>query len=326
MTLARKTVTLALQGGGAHGAFTWGVLDRLLEEEKIGIEGISGTSAGAINAALLADGLEKGGVAGAREALERFWQAMSRYGSLNPYRWGGGGPFAWWLDLLGQALSPYQFNPFDINPLRDALESGIDFERVRCCRRMKLYVSATNVLTNRLRIFTPAELSIDVLLASACLPHLYKAVEIEGAYYWDGGYMGNPVLEPLVEQCEARDIVIVQVNPTLRLDVPRSAEDIVDRVNEISFNSSLMREIRGIASVTRLIEAGVIKDPRYERIFFHRIAGEDVMTGLSARSKLDTSWPFLVRLKGLGRACAERWLAESFEQVGNRSTLDLTAW
>ena len=326
MTPARKTVTLALQGGGAHGAFTWGVLDRLLEEESIRIEGISGTSAGAINAAVLADGFEKGGAAGAREALERFWQAMGRYGSLNPYRWGGGGPFAWWLDFLGQALSPYQLNPLDVNPLRDVLASTIDFECVRHCRRMKLYVSATNVLTNRLRVFTPPELSLEVLLASACLPHLYKAVEVDGAYYWDGGYMANPVLEPLIDHCEASDVVIVQVNPALRRELPRTAEDILDRVNEISFNSSLMREMRAIASVTRLVEAGTIRDPRYERIFFHRIADEEAMAGLGAKSKLDTSWPFLARLKGLGRACAGRWLAESFEHLGSKSTLDMAGW
>lgn len=323
----RKTITLALQGGGAHGAFTWGVLDRLLEEDEIAIEGISGTSAGAINAAVLADGFEKGGAAGARQALQRFWEAISRYGSLSPYQWGGGGgPFAWWLDFLRQMLSPYQLNPFNINPLRDVLASTIDFECVRGCKHIKLYISATNVLTNRLRIFTPAELSIDVLMASACLPHLYQAVEIDGEHYWDGGYMGNPVLEPLVRHCEGNDIVIVQINPTRRQEVPRSAEDIMNRVNEISFNSSLIREIRAIASVTRLIEAGLIEDPRYERIFFHLIAAEEVMAGLGARSKFDTSWPFLTRLKETGRARAERWLAENFEQLGRKSTLDLTTW
>ncbi len=235
------------------------------------------------------------------------------------------GPFGWWLDLLWQVLSPYQLNPFNINPLRDVLASTIDFECVRRCQRVKLYVCATNVLTNRLRIFTPPELSIDVLLASACLPQLYKAVEIDGGYSWDGGYMGNPVLEPLVDHCEANDIVIVQINPTLRREVPRSAEDIMNRVNEISFNSSLMREIRGIAKVTRLVEAGKIKDPRYERIFFHLVAAEEVMAGLGTKSKFDTSWPFLTRLKALGRARAERWLAETFEQLGEKSTLDLTA-
>lgn len=325
---ATKTITLALQGGGAHGAFTWGVLDRLLEDERIVIEAISGTSAGAMNAAVLADGFEKAGAAGARQALENFWQSMSRYGALSPYAGGAPTPFLWWFSLLTQVLSPYQLNPLNIVPLREVLANTIDFACVRRCRRIKLFVSATNVQTNRLRVFTTPELCVDVLLASACLPHLYHAVEIGGAYYWDGGFMGNPVLEPLVSQCRSCDIVIVQVNPTTRADVPRTADDIADRVNEISFNASLMREIRAIAGVMLLVDAGVleIKDPRYRCIHFHQIAAEDLMRGLGRFSKFNTAWSFLTHLREMGREQTDHWLAENFQHLGSRSTLDLQAW
>ncbi|HUZ73774.1 MAG TPA: patatin-like phospholipase family protein [Stellaceae bacterium] len=329
-----KTIALALQGGGAHGAFTWGVLDRLLEDERLVIDAISGTSAGAMNAAVLADGFEKGGAMAAREALARFWGAMGTAGGFSLWRSGpfdlfgpDWSPFALWFDWLGQMFSPYQLNPFNINPLRDVLRNTIDFNCVRRCRKIRLYVSATNLRTNRLRIFTAKELSVDVLLASACLPQIYPAVEIDGEYYWDGGYMGNPVLEPLIDECpDIADILVVQINPTRRDDVPRTAQDIADRVNQISFNASLMREIGAIANITRLIEAGVVKDPRYKCVYFHRVAAEDVMKGLSVRSKLDTNPRFLNQLRELGRARAGRWLEEHFADLGTRSTLDLSAW
>lgn len=329
----RKTIALALQGGGAHGAFTWGILDRLLEDERLVIDAVSGTSAGAMNAAVLADGFEKGGPQGAREALARFWEAMGIAGAFNPYRsgpfnpFGPNSPFALWLDWLGQILSPYQLNPFNINPLGDVLAETIDFDCVRRCQKIRLYISATNVRTNGLRIFTAKELSADVLLASACLPQIYRAVEIDSEYYWDGGYMGNPVLEPLIDECpDVADILVVQVNPTHRDDVPRTAQDIADRVNQISFNASLMREIRTIANVTRLIEAGVIKDPRYKCVYFHRIAAEETFKRLSVRSKFDTSPAFLKRLRDLGCEHAEGWLGEHFDDLGRRTTLDMSAW
>jgi NTE family protein len=327
-----KAIALALQGGGAHGAFTWGVLDRLLEDDRLVINAISGTSSGAINAAVLADGFEKCAAQGAREALNQFWQAMGAAGAFNPYRSGpfnplGSAPlFALWLDWLSPMFSPYQLNPFNINPLREFLSKTIDFDYVRNCRKIKLYVSATNVRTNSLRIFTTNELSVDVLLASACLPQIYQAVEIDSEYYWDGGYMGNPVLEPLIHECpDFADILVVQINPVHRDDVPRTASDIANRVNEISFNASLMREVRAIANVTRLIEAGVVKDPRYKCVYFHRIAAEDAIKGLGLRSKFDTSPGFLNRLRDLGRARTGHWLDEHFDALGSRSTLDLSA-
>ena len=324
-----KTISLALQGGGAHGAFTWGVLDRLLEDERLVIEAISGTSAGAINAAVLADGFEKGGAEGARIALERFWKAVSKHASSSPYSGGGFSPFAWWFDFLTHTFSPYEFNPANIDPLKDIITETIDFGCLRACRSIKLYISATNVRTGRLRIFNSNELSADVLLASACLPHVRQAVEIDGEHYWDGGFMGNPILEPLIGQCQGCcDIVIVQVNSAQCDDVPRTASEIINRVNEISFNSSLMREIRAIAGVMMLVNSGAleIKAPQYKCTLFHRIAAEDVMKGLKAGSKLDISWPFLTRLKNLGRERAGQWLAENFEHIGHASTLDLQAW
>lgn len=324
-----KTINLALQGGGAHGAFTWGVLDRLLEDERLVIEAISGTSAGAINAAVLADGFEKGGAEGARNALERFWKAVSGHASFSPYTGGGSSPLARWFDFLTHTFSPYEFNPTNIDPLKDIITETIDFACLRACRSIKLYISATNVRTGRLRIFNSNELSADVLLASACLPHIRQAVEINGEHYWDGGFMGNPILEPLIGQCQGPcDIVIVQVNSAHCDDVPRTASEIINRVNEISFNSSLMREIRAIAGVMMLVKSGAleIKDPQYKSTLFHRIAAEDVMKGLKAGSKLDISWPFLTRLKSLGRERAGQWLDENFDHLGHASTLDLQAW
>ncbi|MBI4205071.1 MAG: patatin-like phospholipase family protein, partial [Betaproteobacteria bacterium] len=224
---------------------------------------------------------------------------------------------------------PYEFNPANIDPLKDIITETIDFACLRACRSIKLYISATNVRTGRLRIFKSSELSADVLLASACLPHIRRAVEINGEHYWDGGFMGNPILEPLIGHCRGCcDIVIVQVNSTRCDEVPRTANEIINRVNEISFNSSLMREIRAIAGVMMLVNSGAmeIKDPQYKCTLFHRIAAEDVMKGLKAGSKLDISWPFLTRLKNLGRERAGQWLGENFEHIGHASTLDLQAW
>lgn len=328
-----KQVTLALQGGGSHGAFTWGVLDRLLDEERLEIKGISGTSAGAMNAVVFAHGFETGGAEGAKKALSDFWKAISRKGAFSPYHSSPFNPFnvSWspWamgLDMLSQALSPYQMNPLNINPLRDLLARTIDFDALHGCGKIRLFISATNINTNHLHIFSNEHITLDVLMASACLPSMNQAVEIAGEYYWDGGFMGNPALEPLVRQCDATDTIIVQLNPTRREGIPRFAIDIADRVNEITFNSNLMREIRSYVDVTRMIEEGTIQDPRIERAFFHIIPIDPILGQLGVRSKLDTSRPLLNRLFALGRKQADLWLGKNFDDIGKRSTLNLDEW
>ena len=331
-----KRINLALQGGGAHGAYTWGVLDRLLEDDRLEIEGISGTSAGAMNAAVLAYGHGEGGRAGARAALDRFWRAINKACELSPLR-----PMPWdrWIsgwrvdrspgyiafDFLSRLFSPYELNPFNLNPLRDVLESVIDFDKLRQHVDVKLYISATNVKTGKVRVFECGEISPDVLLASACLPLMFQAVEIDGTPYWDGGYMGNPSLFPLIYNCESKDVVIVQVNPLGCDEVPTSAREILDRVNEISFNSTLMREMRAVAFVTDLLDSGQLSDAKYKRMLVHWIDAEAEMKGLGASSKLNTDWEFLRHLKDIGRRTADVWLAQNYDSVGRASTVDIRA-
>ncbi|HPK53374.1 MAG TPA: patatin-like phospholipase family protein [Smithellaceae bacterium] len=328
-----KLIALALQGGGSHGAFTWGVLDRLLEDERIRIAGISGTSAGAINAAVLAHGYETNGRDGARKKLSDFWKGISQKGAFSPYYSGilnplgaDWSPLATGFDLFTQFFSPYQTNPFNINPLRNILAETIDFDRLQRCGKIRLFISATNVNTNHLHIFTNEQISLDVLLASSCLPHVNQAVPISGDYFWDGGFMGNPALEPLVCQCEVADIVIVQINPTIRRDLPRHAVDIADRINEITFNSNLMREVSFYVNITQMIEKGLINDPRIERIYFHIIPITQELAHLGVRSKMDTSWTLISSLFAAGRKQAEKWLANHFDDLGLRTTLNLAEW
>ncbi len=333
-TAKKKSLNLALQGGGAHGAFTWGVLDRLLEEERLEIDGISGTSAGAMNAAVLAEGYCKGGREGARAALGDFWERVGHLGSLNPLQ---GGPIDWmndvWkidpapsdllFDTISRVLSPYQFNPLNWNPLRTLLEDAIDFKTLAGYDGIKLFISATNVRSGKNRVFEHAELSADVLLASACLPFLFQAVEIDGEPYWDGGYMGNPAIYPLIYNCASRDIAIVQINPLTRDELPRTAPEILDRINEISFNSTLVREMRAIAFVSRLIDEQALDSTKYKRLNIHIVEAEDEMDDLGVASKMNARPDFLQRLHRIGRGAAERWLAESFDAVGERSSIDI---
>jgi NTE family protein len=330
-----KQISLALQGGGAHGAFTWGVLDRLLEDERLAIEGISGTSAGAMNGAMVAYGYDAGGRDGARAALERFWRRISEAWLLTPFQpswvdrlfgWGGLDYSPWYqtFDALSRFYSPYQFNLLDLNPLRDILLESCDFERVQRCRQIKLYACATNVLTGKIKVFGPEEITPDALVASACLPQLFKAVEIEGEPYWDGGYLGNPAFYPLMHGCAAQDIVLVQVNPIRIATVPTTAREIADRVNEISFNATMMREMRSIHFVTELLKERRLDDPDHLRaIHFHMIEAEQTMARLGASSKLNGDWDFLRELRDLGRTRAEAWLGENFPAIGRRSTLEV---
>lgn len=329
-----KAINLALQGGGAHGAFTWGVLDYLLESPRVRIEGISGTSAGAMNAVITADGLLEGDEDNARQELENFWFAVSKAAVLSPIRrtpldmWMGNwsldnSPGYLAFDFFSRMVSPYQFNPLGINPLRDIIAERVDFERVQACQYLKLFVCATNVRSGQQQVFRREEMSLDMVMASACLPFLYKAVEIDGEAYWDGGYMGNPALFPLMEECDSRDIAIVQINPVYRDKVPRSAAAILNRMNEITFNASLIKEVRAIAMLKRLIEVSDSDMTCYRDTHFHRIDAEDALQRLSVSSKLNAERAFLTHLRNQGRRTAEAWLEENFAALGERSTLDI---
>ncbi|MEL7485811.1 MAG: patatin-like phospholipase family protein [Pseudomonadota bacterium] len=335
-----KRINLALQGGGAHGAVTWGVIDRILEDERILVDSISGTSAGAVNAAALAYGLHLNDCEGGREKLEELWRAISDVGALynpikrTPFEVLLGGfnlddSFAYRaFDMFTRTLSPYQFNPFDINPLRDVLERCIDFDSLRTCQKTKLYLSATNVRSGKVHVFNTSEASLDTVLASTCLPFLFKAVEIDGEHYWDGGYMGNPVLYPFFYAAESSDIIIIHVNPIDRENVPTAAPDIFNRINEISFNSSLLRELRAINFVHKLLDDGWIKDEYRDRlrdIRIHSVRSDKSLIDLSVSSKFNVEWDFLTELRDRGRDIADHWLTENFNAIGNRSSVDLRA-
>jgi NTE family protein len=330
----RKVVNLALQGGGSHGAFAWGVLDRLLEDPRIAVEGIVGTSAGAMNAAVVAYGLTVGGNAGARTALRRFWSAVACQGanSLMQPTWfdrllGSGNldhsPGWLMLDLMSRLLSPYQTNPANYHPLREILMEQIDFVVLRRSAAVKLFVCASNVRTNRLRVFDTSEICVDAVLASACLPSLFQAIEIDGEPYWDGGYMGNPPIFPLIYNCASSDVVLVMINPIVIDEVPTTAQAILDRVNTLSFNSSLMREMRAIAFVSRLIDSGFDDEGRLRKVLVHCIEAEDQMRGLGVSSKLNVSGEFLDWLFQLGRERCTRFLNTHFDKIGKQSSVSI---
>ncbi|NBC09888.1 MAG: patatin-like phospholipase family protein [Bacteroidetes bacterium] len=328
-----KKLALALQGGGSHGAITWGVLDRLLEEEDIELEGFSGTSAGAMNAAVLAYGLHLEGRAKAKALLNTFWRRASEAAALSPMQpapWDmlfGGGNMDYSPGFLaGETaslyLSPYQVNPFDINPLRDILESIVDFESLRHCDATQLFVCATNVRRGRAKVFDLPHISVDAVMASACLPTIFKAVTIDGEDYWDGGYMGNPPIFPLID-AGCTDIMLVQINPINIENTPRTSSEIRDRINELSFNSSLMLEMRRIAFVDRLLDQGVELGEDFHKIFLHNIDPEAEVQDLNLSSKLNASWPFLQQLKAIGREKAEAWLAQHKDKIGIEHSTDI---
>ena len=332
---ATKTINLALQGGGAHGAFTWGVLDRLLEDERIGFEGISATSAGAMNAVVLAYGLTEGGREGAQKALAGFWRRISHVAATGPLqptwldRLTGNRSLEWSpaflaFDLISRLMSPYQFNPLNRNPLREVLLQSVNFERLRSADcPVKLFLSATNVRTGKIKVFENDVICPERVLASGCLPFLFQAVEIGGEHYWDGGYMGNPAIFPLIYGCDSRDVLIIHINPLERQELPTSAFEIMNRVNEISFNSSLMREMRAISFVTKLIDDNPAAMKSLKRILVHAIAADEIMSELGAASKLNGDWEFLIYLRDQGRAYADKWLAANFERLGRESSIDI---
>jgi NTE family protein len=335
-----KRINLALQGGGAHGAFTWGVLEHLLDDERLGFEGISGTSAGAVNAVMFADGLARGGRAEARKRLADFWRAASSNGNLPTVQRAvmerllsfmplEGTPVQAWFDSLSRYFSPYDVNPLNINPLKDLIERFVDFEALRAYPDLQLFISATNVQTGRVRIFPREKITADAVMASACLPLLFRAVEIDSVPYWDGGYLGNPVIFPFFGTTSTEDVLVVQINPLVRERTPTSAPEIMNRINEITFNSSLIGEYRAIEFVARLIDQGRL--PRgtgpgqYRRINIHRIVLERVGTHFDAIGKLSTDYDFFEMLRTSGKRAARRFLDEHFADIGVRSTVDLRA-
>jgi len=333
--LGTKTINLALQGGGAHGAFTWGVLDRLLEDDRIAFDGVSATSAGAMNAVVLAYGLTEGGPEGARKALAGFWRRVSHAAAMGPLqpswldRLMGNRSLEWSpaflvFDLISRVLSPYQFNPMNHNPLYDVLVQSVDFDRLRSsvCP-LKLYLSATNVLTGKIKVFDNDVICPQRVLASGCLPFMFQAVEIEGEHYWDGGYMGNPAIFPLIYNCDSRDVLIIHINPLERKELPTTATEIMNRINEISFNSSLMREMRAISFVTKLVDDNPAELKTLKRMLVHSIAADEIMTELGVASKLNGDWDFLIYLRDQGREYADEWLEAHFDRLGRESTIDI---
>lgn len=327
-------IDLALQGGGAHGAFTWGVLDRLLEEPDILIEGISGTSAGSMNAAALACGYTTGGKEGARAALRKFWEQVATAARFGPFyrgpwdilsgRWTlDNSPMFISMDLMSRLFSPYDLNPVALNPLREILAESIDFHAL-AKSPIKLFVTATNVCTGLGKVFHNDEITPSVLLASACLPTMFQAVEIDGEPYWDGGYTGNPTITPLVQECASSDTILVQINPIQRDGTPKSARDILSRINEIAFNSPLMKELRMIAILRQTAHTGSAEGERWAKMRIHRITS-DKMIELGYSSKLNAEWSFLEMLFSEGRQAADIFLHMHRDALNRHSTLNLDA-
>ena len=347
-TSGRKTINLALQGGGSHGAFTWGVLDALLEDGRLDFKSVTATSAGSMNAMMLAWGLAEGKEKDrdkAREMLEKFWREVSREGmffspvkhspldffeKFNPFmkdfnNFDETASFAA-FEAMTSVASPYQFNPLNFNPLRTILERLVTFNNINDGKTLKMFITATCVKTGMPRIFTNDEITIDVLLASATLPFLFQAVEIGDSFYWDGGYMGNPSLYPIFYNAECRDILIVHVNPIIRKDLPTKPHTIENRLNEITFNASLIKELRSISFAKKLVREGWLKDEFKDRLkdmLIHAIRADDIMQDLSAASKFDTDWEFLTNLRDLGRAEAKKWLSANYDAVNHNDTVDL---
>ena len=330
-----SAINLALQGGGAHGAFTWGVLDQLLDDGRIEIEGISGASAGAVNAVMLADGLARGGPDEARTRLADFWRAVSVDGHLPDLQRSVVErlfPFArdgLWLGAMSRMLSPYDLNPLNINPLKDLVERFVDFEAIRGDRAPELFISATNVQTGELRVFTRAEITPEVIMASAALPNLFRAVEIDGVPYWDGGYSGNPAVIPFLRATATEDVLIVQINPRERRKVPTRTREIMSRVNEINFNASLLSELRGVAFVNRLIDEGRLprgmRQGEFRRLKVHRIVMADLSETSGTRSTLKTDYELFEMLRKLGQRATRRFLDAHFDDIGRKSTIDMAA-
>jgi NTE family protein len=331
---APLSIDLALQGGGAHGAFTWGVLDRLLDETWLQIAGISGTSAGAMNAAVLVHGHSVSGNLGARKALEDFWRRVSDASRFSPIqrgpidillgRWSLDNSPAWIaMDMMSRLFSPYDLNFSEWNPLRNILTEMVDF-KLLAQSPIKLFITATNVATGRARVFRNSAITPEVLIASACLPTMFQAVEIDGDSYWDGGYSGNPTITPLVRETTSEDTIIIPINPIERKGTPRAARDILNRLNEVAFNAVLLKELRMMALLRQVADPGHEEGERWSKMRVHYVSNE-VMTKLSASSKLIAEWDFFCMLRDEGRRSAQTFLKSCADDLGRRSTLDLDA-
>lgn len=333
-----RRISLALQGGGAHGAFTWGVLDRLLQDEDLAFAGISGTSAGALNAAALKAGLIAGGREAARKRLDRLWKQVGEIGDFRMLPWlqpflptirFWQGAAAAMLPFSPQALAAQVYSPYDMgaawhNPL-EPIVRDLDFSQVCADSEPRLYISATNVRTGKIKVFSGAAITPEAILASACIPTVFQAVEIEGEAYWDGGYTGNPALFPLYEPDLPDDIVIVSINPLRRDKVPESPMEIQNRVNEISFNSALMGELRAINFVRRLIAEGRMEPGKMKPVNLHMIADDGLMNELSAGTKLSPTPQLLEQLKQAGRAAADSFLSNDAGRIGEDGTLNISS-
>lgn len=330
-----KTISLALQGGGSHGAFTWGVLDALLEDGRLDIDGVSGASAGAMNAIALGHGyaLAQGDKSSkrdpreaARESLASFWNEVISLGAASSLQrsmmdvWMGG----WKIAAPSQpSLSPYHVNPLDINPLRRLVEKQFDFERIGKLAGPRVFISATHVNTGKAEIFSGKRLTAASLMASACLPMLFQAVEIDAQHYWDGGYSSNPALHPLVYRCHANDMLLVQINPLTRSAAPTDAAGIMDRINELTFNASLLSQMRSIDFVNRMLERGNLDENRYRKLHLHRIDGGEALEAYPASSKVSADGAMVNQLRDLGRECGQQWLAKCFDDVGRKTTINI---
>ncbi len=347
--MTKKKVNLALQGGGAHGAFTWGALDRLLEEERIEIEGVSATSAGSMNAAALKAGWIENGHAGARDWLERFWMKVAGLDGLEGQmsdaimewlravapspavtaRTLEASPGVMAAEAVTRVMSPYQFNPGNWHPLRSIVAEILDHDELASARGPQLFIAATNVRSGKPRVFRGAEITTDAILASTCIPTLYQAIEIDDPKtrrreaYWDGGYVGNPALWPLFYHTQSRDVIIVHVTPIRREEVPRTNQEILNRINEISFNAALMRELRNIEFVSRLIHEGIIEEGRMKDVLVHSVRDDHLMTRLGIATKMSPSRTLILQLRDEGRLAMDRFLRDHWDDIGNRCSVDL---
>ncbi len=330
---AQRSISLALQGGGAHAAFSWGVVDQLLIDGRMTIEAISATSSGAILATVMAQGMMEGGNEGAREIMTKFWRKVSIASSLMPMQINVVDKFlghvgidlsasSMALDYITKIFSPYQFNLFDLNPLRGIVEEMVDFDKLNKKPPCGLYINATNARTGKSRIFEAGDLTLDAVMASSCLPFMFKTVEIDGEPYWDGSFSGCPALAPLINHDEPGDIVLVQIHPSFVDEVPTSAADILDRATEISFHSVLLHEMKNIELYNGMIASGALKQ---KPVFLHRIDAQDMLTSLGRASKLKADWDFLIYLHDMGVQTASDWVGSNFEQLGKSSSLDISA-